>query len=219
MSVQNPTVPKNYNCVMSASGWGAIYVKVLTIGHGISIVANSSTQRFSRALYVEKRSSGSFGLVLVCSSPAEHKALGDWIMGYGRLAADPDGQVGSVRVVCPVREFDKVAIPDSVTFGDTYDQITYPVSINFVGSRDPVPYTADFVSSFSMPSGDPDLPYYYPAGHQLSGDVDTLYDQTNVDRANRAATDRLTAQYEAWKAAQGKSWQSQFLDTIVPQGE
>lgn len=220
MSTQNPTVPKNHNALLSASGWGAIYVKVKSVDHGMNVVTDLSTQRYSRTIYIKTQISDSFTLAIVCSSSGEYDALGEWVRGYARAASDPDGSVGPVHVVVPSRNFDKIAVPNSMTFGDFVEAVTYKVSIGFVGASDPVPHLGDLVSSFSLPTGDPDLPYYYPSGLALGGSVDTLYDQTNLDRANAAATDRLTAQYEAWAAAQsGTAWQNDLLDRLAPGGE
>lgn len=178
--IANPPVPKDWNALMTASGWGTIYVKVQTIGHGISVVSTSSTGRKARTLYITRRTSGSFGVTFICTSYDEYKALGDWIMGYGKRLATEAPSVGPVRMICPSRNFDKVAVPKGVSFGDDAMTHTYPVSIDFIGSRDPVPLTADYVSSFSLPAdSDPSLPYYYPAGEQLSGEqtgVDSMFD-------------------------------------------
>lgn len=186
-SAANPIRPKNSNATMSASKWGTIYVKILQIGHGVHIASSTVQTRFSRALYATKRTSGTFGLVIVCSSYDEYDSLGKWITGYGRKAASTEGGVGPVRVVVPSRNFDKVAIPSGVTFGDAVGAITYPVSINFTGARDPVPHTPGFISSFSLPTGrdvDPALPYFYPGGTQLAGAAkgdDALYDVVEDD--------------------------------------
>jgi len=194
MSVQNPVVPKNHNALLTATGWGSIYVKVKAIDHGIFIVSDTSVQRFSRSLYVKKRAGGSFTLAIVCSTYAEYKALGDWIRGYGQIAADPDGAVGPVRVMVPDRKFDKIAIPQSVSFGDNYSAVTYKISIAFVGANDPVPHSADFVSSFSMPAAvGTDLPYFYPAGRPLTGTVDALYDPDVKVGFTQNYEDRLAA--------------------------
>ena len=169
-STSTPNRPANYNARMSASGWGEIYVKVMTIGHGMSVISSESTTRFGNTTYVEAVTGGSFTLDLICSSYTEWERLGLWIRGYGRKVADPAGGVGPVRVECGVRNFDKVAIPSLAEFGDAVKPATYRTSIRFLGARDPVPLTSEFTSNFVLPaSTDESLPYYYPAGTQLSG--------------------------------------------------
>lgn len=179
--IANPPRRPGTNGTFSASGWGVIHVKITSIGHGMSVVSTTSQGRRGRSLYVTRRTSGSFGLQVMCSSYESYKELGEWIQGYGRRLADGAGAtVGPVRVTCPSRNFDKIAVPSGVSFGDTVHSHTYPVSINFLGTSDPLPLTALYSSSFVLPSNaEPSLPYFYPGGTQLTGDetgVDSMFD-------------------------------------------
>lgn len=182
MSVSNPPRPKTYNGYLTASGWGTLYVRVMTIGHGMSVISSGTAySRGGRELYLTRRTSGSFGATFLCTSFQEYRDFGTWIKEYGQRLAVDAPTVGPVRVVCPSRNFDKVAVPNGITFGDRVDAVTYPISINFMGSRDPVSMTNEFLSEYRDPEGsdDPSLPYYYPGGTQLSGTakgVDSLFD-------------------------------------------
>jgi len=185
-SVANPPRPSTYNGLLTAQGWGTLYVRIMSIGHGMSIVSSGSKSRRGRTVYITRRTSGSFGVNFLCASSQEYDIFGAWIRGYGERLARSAPTVGPVRVMCPSRNFDKVAIPKGVTFGDTSLSHIYPISIQFLGSRDPVPLTSDFTSTFVLPnhSDDPSLPYYYPGGTQLSGDekgIDSLFDVPPAD--------------------------------------
>jgi len=131
-------------------------------------------------MYITRQTDSSFSATFVTTSYEEYRDLGLWVQGYGNAIADQTSPVGPTRLTCPVRNFDKVAIPAGVEFGVTVAAPTYSVSMRFTGARDPVPLTADFVSSVQKFSGsDASIPYFYPTGTQLSGDqksVDSLYD-------------------------------------------
>ena len=170
MSVANPPRPKTYNGYLTASGWGTIYVRAMKIDHGMSVITSGSAySRGGTDLYITRRTSGSFNAQFLCTSYAEYKQFGDWIREYGKRLAVDAPTVGPVRMVVPSKDFDMVAVPSGTSFGDAVDSITYPVSIAFMGARDPVPLST--LSEFRLPAGssDPSLPYYYPGGEQLSG--------------------------------------------------
>lgn len=177
--VANPTPPRFHNTMLTSDGWGTLYVKAERISHGMKVISSSSSSRFARALYVEARTSSSFSIDIVCTTEEEYAAVGAWIQGYGEKVSDPSGGSHPVRVICPSRGFDRIAVPVRVPFGANVKEVAYRMSIPFVGARDSVPDESNVTSTFVLPSSeDVSLPYYYPAGTQLSGSGkgdDTLY--------------------------------------------
>lgn len=184
------------NCLITVANFGHLHVRATRVVHGMSVVAYASEgqSRTSKAFYSSKRTSGSFELRLIFSKNHTYRVVCDWLERYSRWAADPATDASPVRVVIPVRNFDKTGILKSgVTFGDDVTDVTKSVDLAFVGSRDPYELDSPVLSQFALGerTDDPALPYFYPAARQLSGRStgwDTLYDRHggNTDAAEQA---------------------------------
>lgn len=171
------------NCTISIANFGRARVRATRVTHGMSVIAyaGEAESRAGKAIYLSKRTSGSFELSLVFARDDRYRQVMEWLQRYQRWAGNPKTKAGACRVTIPSRNFDKVGILESgVTFGDQVDAVTHKVTLGFVGSSDPIGFKNDTVSKFALPKHqDPSLPYFYPAGRQLKGDQmgwDTIYD-------------------------------------------
>jgi hypothetical protein len=172
------------NCLISVANFGHLNVRAISVSHGISVVAyaGEGTARRSKSFYPSKRTSGSFELELIFAKRDTYKVVCDWLERYCRWASDPNTNASACRVVIPNRDFDKTAVlKGGITFGDDVKVVAHRVMLSFVGSRDPISLSDPIVSIYQPPAdtSDPSLPYFYPAGPQLSGSQsgwDLLYD-------------------------------------------
>lgn len=165
----------SFNGTLEAPGYGTQQIRVLSIGHGVSIVSTEAQAKNKHAIYMTKRTSGSFGLTLQVKRD-EVTDLADWLIGYGRLLSDPADPVGPMKVSVPSRNFSKVAIPaaseygGAIPYGDRVGVLTFRMELSFIGARDPLEYTSELLSSFQKTINDPiNTTFFYPAATQLSG--------------------------------------------------
>ena len=179
------TVPGNM--VLNAMGYGTTTVHCVEVNHGINIIADEATARMHRALYVTKRTSGSFTISCVFSSWALWSAFSAWLQEYGRRRSHPDTVVREMRVYMPARKFDKYGVPvarsAAIPFGDKLGTVVYRTNLEFVGTRDVLDDASPAISRFVGPTGDKAAPYFYPGGTQLGAGEkgeDWLY---NLDRS------------------------------------
>lgn len=167
-------IPKHDNGTLIAGNFGTRKVGVVSISHGMTVVADEDSTRDARVMYTSKRTSGSFGMVLVFTSYMEHVRTMQWFEEYVRRAAHPDVNPGPMRVIVPVRKFDKVGIP-AVSSGplvtdDEVGRVVWRVNVGFEGARDSLNFSDARVSKFSMPAWkDAASQYFYPGGIQLGG--------------------------------------------------
>ncbi len=160
---------KGANCAISVDGYGSRYCVVERIQHGMNVVANEGSSRVGRAFYPVKRTSGSFGLVVVFSSNEEMMSFAGWLATYAVTASDGSNRYGPMRVQVPDAGFDKVAIIKSgINFGDTYDEVVWKLNLGFEGARGTLDLDSALVSSFSFPETVDEIGrYFYPSGTPL----------------------------------------------------
>lgn len=159
------------NGVLSVAGYGEYVVTVTSISYGVQVVSGAADEaRNHRAFYMSKRTGGRFSLGLVFTSQRDYAKFGKWIQGYGKLVTEPNA-IGAMRVMVPVRGFDRVAVPVAgVTFGDSVGQITYPMVLQFDGAREAGDFKSPVVSTFEQAqTGIEESKFFYPGGIQLSG--------------------------------------------------
>lgn len=178
---------KGANAYLSAKNFGWVHVRVVQINHGMRVVAQESIARRHRVFYPMKETSGAFAITMIFSDHVEYQKFGQWMAEYARRIASPNtkkARVGPMRVTVPVRNFDKTGVPSgSIEFGQNVRAASYTMSIQFEGTRDSIDATR--ASTFVLPrrsiiKRNPEIPHFYPAGRQLSGDrygKDYLYDQ------------------------------------------
>lgn len=168
--------PAGDNIAFGSTGYGAKTAICRKISHGMGIVSTQGQSRNGSAFYPTKVTSGSFTVELVFADHGEYTEFARWMEGYCRRAADPDGQVSAMRVICPARNFDKVAIPQGeqgppVSYGDAWDAVTYTLTIGFEGSRDPLEFDSPLISKFVKADVDWETSQnFYPAGNLQQGE-------------------------------------------------
>jgi hypothetical protein len=177
---------RHYNAVISARGrdnnYGSRYLRVVSVSYGINIAADEAETKFGGAFYPRRVDSASFTLNIIFTSEQERAKFGRWLVRYGRRISSPSNPYGPMRVIIPLRRFDRLAVPTTgIKFGDRRDQVTYPMMIPFRGARDPLSLDSEAISTFHLnkKARRTEARHFYPAADQLTGNkkgVDSLYD-------------------------------------------
>lgn len=147
--------------------------------HGISFQASDSENRNHRVLYPKSQRDANFGVTLKFASYRDFEDFGQWVMRYARRASDPDNVPVAMQVWIPVREFSRSGVPQGVNFGRKVGDVTWTMSLAFVGVQDPLSYSSPLLSRFKAIGAGTNHPlqdasgadvgkYFYPAGTQLS---------------------------------------------------
>lgn len=127
------------NCLISIKDYGARYVTATRVAFGHTLYTNEDEARNFAVLNTTNMTSGDFTLGIVCKSYPEYRELMDWLEGYVRSTAHPDTPTNPARVVIPARDFDKVGIlTGGITFGDSFDSVTYRSALRFQGAEDTI---------------------------------------------------------------------------------
>lgn len=157
------------NCTLSVAGYGTRSCYAVRVQHGINVVASQGQSRNQQAFYPVKRTSGSFGLVLLFPTHADYQSMALWLANYAMKMADGTDRLGPMRVQIPGSEFDKIAIvKDGIDFGDKMEAVTYQLNLGFEGARDSLDHASGLISTFSFPEGvDTIGRYFFPAGTPL----------------------------------------------------
>jgi len=167
------------NATMTVAGYGTRSVILESIGHGMSVVADSAEARNHKAFYTTKVTSGSFDLGIAFTSYAKYNSWVSWMREYLRRLAN--GQLGPMRVQMPKLGFDKIGVPStSILFGDARRNVIYRADITFIGTSDPTETSTHnaTISQFRLGSKDALVaPFFYPGGTQkAAGEGGDLYD-------------------------------------------
>ncbi|MCX4799549.1 hypothetical protein OG497_37470 [Streptomyces sp. NBC_01242] len=148
-------------------------VRVDSVGHGVTMVADESSARNSRAYYPHRVAPSRFYLRVLLKGYAERKAFSDWMQGYADHVMNPGLAVGKkfpdMRVLVPSRNFDREGVPlTGFEWGDTIGAIVWTPTITFETTGEPQD-TGSWKPSEFVSAKDPDLKYFWPAGTQLGG--------------------------------------------------
>lgn len=170
-------MPRDGVLHIDVPGYGSRRERCDLLDHGINIYGNGeSATRYTVYPYNFIVSSGSFEFTLVFRSASESNAFSRWTEAYLRRAAS--GAVGFLRpwrVSVPSRDFEKIGIPQGVTYGEKVGQILYKQQIRMKGTSSPVEDARDVSrlvtqgNQFST-RGDP---FTYPTRPQLVAERDT----------------------------------------------
>lgn len=183
------------NCLISIPGFGDRLVWCLRIDHGVNVIPTAEGEsRMSKSFHTRHRTSGSFSIITAFRSWEAYDNFMEWLEGYLRWMADPNTDPSPARVIVPSRNFDKVAIPQSVARGEKVGTVLYRLTLDFQGARDPVLdlRNSDLLARFipakgGITSTGTNLPRLLPAGsssEELKGfdefgqpDFDKYFDQ------------------------------------------
>lgn len=146
-------------------------VRCDALSYGIDVVSSEDVGRLSRTFNPHHTDSHSFSLRIVCSTHEEFTELNTWLHDFVKSTIQGKGTV--MRVQVPSRDFDRVGVlQGGIEFGTHVGEVTFPITLTFIGARDAVTTTTAILSQF-VPSGTDYKEYgqyFYPAGTQLSGD-------------------------------------------------
>lgn len=154
-----------HNCWLIAEGYGTRTCYATVITHGVSIIADEHAARTHRTLHPWKRTSGSFDVTVAHSGPRDYEVFNEWLKVYIERIINPENTtVGPMRVWCPARDFDKVAIPSGgIEWNRTPRNFAPTQTLGFKGASDPVDLesndltivSAAYQSTYYEPGGSP----------------------------------------------------------------
>ncbi|MET7363278.1 hypothetical protein ABZS76_33240 [Streptomyces sp. NPDC005562] len=185
---------KGLNCTLSYPRGGAnqvMRVRVDSLGHGLSMIADESMARNARAYYPHRLAPARFYLRVLLNGYGERKAFADWMQRYADYVMNPGLPAGTkfpdMRVLLPARGFDREGVPLSgFEWGDTIGGMVWTPTITFETTREPQD-TELWTTSVFADANDPDMKYFWPMGTQLggnaipSGGYDTIIDGKDGD--------------------------------------
>lgn len=162
------------NALLGVQGMGVWPLFVEEIEHGIEITGTSDASRNDRTFYPRLVNAGTFSISIVFPSWDDYNNFSGWMIYYGRRLGQ--GGLSRMRVVCPVRRFDKLGVPNTdITFGDRQDIAAFRLKVGFIGADN---YN-NKMTSVVIPSEDTATQFFYPSGTQLNGQKsapdDSLY--------------------------------------------
>jgi len=137
-----PSPAKNGS--FSVSGYGSIDVLVTRITHGVKFIADTTGARGHRTVMPKRLTSGSCEVTILHTKRSEYQEVNEWLKVYAETIANPDGNMGVMRVRCPVVRFDRLCIPSTgIRFGAAWSEFTWEQTIGFAGASDPIDLTSD----------------------------------------------------------------------------
>ncbi|WP_428957954.1 hypothetical protein [Streptomyces sp. cg35] len=159
-------------------------VRVDMLGHGLTMVADESMARNSRAYYPHRLAPARFYVRVLLRGYAERKAFADWMQLYAAYVMNPGLPAGTkfpdMRVLIPSRGFDREGVPLSgFEWGDTIGGMVWTPTITFETTREPQDTEKWSTSSF-VDGNDPDMKYFWPMGTQLGGNAVPSGNYANV---------------------------------------
>lgn len=180
------------NCTISVADGSVFPCYVVSVDHGMNIVAQKSKSRAASTPYFYRYTSGSFGMKVVWPSYRAYQIFNEWALDYVRKLANPRLRTASyqLRVRIPAFNFDRSCVPSGergpfCTFGRAWnDEGAYEQQLNFESSSDALDITGPFVSNFEEARFDGETSkYFYPSGTQLRGrEEPALGDLTSLER-------------------------------------
>jgi hypothetical protein len=177
--------------------YSAFRVRADVLGHGMTMVADSSSARNARAYYPHRATPSRFYLRVLLKGYSERKAFADWMQGYADFVMNPGLAAGDsfpdMRVLLPARNFDREGVPLSgFEWGDTIGAIVWTPVITFECTREPqsIDKQADnWAPSKFVNANDPDMKYFWPMGTQLGGNAVPSGNYQTVNEGNKGGSD------------------------------
>jgi hypothetical protein len=168
-------------------------VRADVVGHGMTMVADSSSARNARAYYPHKVTPSRFYLRVLLKGYSERKAFADWMQGYANYVMNPGLAAGNkfpdMRVLLPARGFDREGVPLSgFEWGNTIGAMIWTPVITFECTREPQDPKTISASSF-QDAQDPDLKYFWPMGTQLGGNAVPSGNYQTIDPSQDGGSD------------------------------
>lgn len=174
------------NCLLSIPHYGYARVRATTVAYGMDIIsyAPDGESRSGSTFYPAKRADSDFDLTVIFTSAARYAQVNKWLERYVDWAANPNTAASPVRVTIPQRNFDMTGvIKDGISYGRKVADVSYGMTLSFVGARSPIDLKARSVSTYSAARAggkDAALRYFTPSGTQLKSTAsgwDYVYDE------------------------------------------
>lgn len=168
---------RGLNCLLAypkAGGFAAFYVRADVLGHGMTMVADTSSARNSRAYYPHKATPSRFYLRVILKGYSERKAFADWMQRYADYVMNPGLPAGNsfpdMTVAVPARNFHREGVPlTGFEWGDTAGGMVWTPVITFECTNEPQEFGVPVTPSSFVAATDPDMKYFWPMGTQLGG--------------------------------------------------
>jgi hypothetical protein len=153
--------------------YSSFRVRADVLGHGMTMVADSSSARNARAYYPHRPTPSRFYLRVLLKGYSERKAFADWMQSYANLVMNPGLAAGDsfpdMGVLLPSRNFYREGVPLSgFEWGDNVGAMLWTPVITFECTREPQDVELLSLSAFQN-AQDPDMRYFWPMGTQLGG--------------------------------------------------
>ncbi|MFE0490204.1 hypothetical protein [Streptomyces griseoaurantiacus] len=169
---------KGLNCTLTYPRGGAnqtFRVRADTVGHGVTMVADTSSARNARAYYPHRAAPSRFYLRVLLKGYSERTAFTNWMQRYADYVMNPGLPAGArfpdMRVLLPARNFDREGVPLSgFEWGDSVGAILWTPVITFETTREPQDTESWSASSF-VAAKDAEMKYFWPSGTQLGGNA------------------------------------------------
>jgi hypothetical protein len=189
---------KGLNCTLTYPLGGAnqvMRVRVDSVGHGLTMVADESMARNSRAYYPHRVAPARFYLRVLLKGYSERKAFADWMQRYADYVMNPGLPGGpkfpDMRVLVPSRNFDREGVPLSgFEWGDVVGGMLWTPTVTFETTREPQDTETWATSTFVNAANDPDMKYFWPMGTQLGGNAVPSGNYANVIDGSDGGSDQ-----------------------------
>ncbi len=170
---------KGLNCLLTYprdGGFRTMRVRADVLGHGMTMVAESSSARNARAYYPHKVTPSRFYLRVILKGYNERKAFADWMQGYADYVMNPGLPAGDsfpdMIVAVPTRNFHREGVPlNGFEWGDTAGGMVWTPVITFECTKEPQELGVPVTPSRFVNATDPDMKYFWPMGTQLGGNA------------------------------------------------
>ncbi|QDN94858.1 hypothetical protein FNV58_00595 (plasmid) [Streptomyces sp. RLB1-9] len=188
---------KGLNCLLfypkDSKTNASFRVRADVLGHGMTMVADSSSSRNARAYYPHRPTPSRFYLRVLLKGYSERKAFADWMQGYANFVMNPGLAAGDsfpdMGVMLANRNFYREGVPLSgFEWGDTIGTVVWTPVITFECTREPQDVTALSASSFKN-AQDPEMKYFWPMGTQLGGNAVPSGNYQTVDPGKDGGSD------------------------------
>jgi hypothetical protein len=187
---------RGLNCTLTYPRGGAnrvFRVRADVVGHGMTMVADTSSARNSRAYYPHRATPSRFYIRVLLKGYSERKTFADWMQGYADYVMNPGLPAGAkfpdMRVLLPARNFDREGVPLSgFEWGNTAGAIIWTPTITFECTREPQD-TEKWTTSSFVNASDPDMRYFWPMGTQLGGNAVPSGNYQNIINGSDGGSD------------------------------
>lgn len=189
---------RGLNCYLSyrrGDGYRALWVRADVVGHGMTMVADTSSARNARAYYPHKATPSRFYLRVVLKGYSERKAFADWMQRYADYVMNPGLPAGDsfpdMTVIVPTRDFHREGVPlTGFEWGDTAGAMVWTPTITFECTNEPQELSVSVKPSSFVAAPDPDMKYFWPMGTQLGGNSVPSGNYQNIIDGSDGGSDR-----------------------------